>query len=322
MEAALNGSSASASADAGAALTCTIGGEPVTLERLSARKSSRALAQLRALSKKVPLVQSAIAKYTIEYERENFIEYDPVQARMAFPPQVLATADGEPIFEPPEVDGNPNPKAGELMLGPSPVDLIPKEAWDAAGGKYRRPKSPSWPEVAFAVLDVALEEAEHDVYALLALFLMPNDEVKEVWKSGNWKAELDARAEELLDTAFGDEVLTLAVACSEIVDDQFVKKARSLGARLGNLGRLVGIDPASLNPTTTTGPTSTPEDEPSLDGPSPSTPTSSTPSDEPTDGDPTTPSTLPGSLSTSSSDDSDETESLKSFEPKEEAIPT
>lgn len=326
MEAALNGSSASASAGVDAApLTCTIGGQEVTLQRLSARKSSRALAQLRALSRKTKKVQSAIAEFTIQYERENFIEYDPVQARLAFPPQVLADATGRPILEADKLpNGEPNPRAGELLIGPSPIDSIPPEAWEATGGYYRRSKSPSWPEVMFAVLDVALEEAEMDVYALLALFLIPDDQVKEVWRSGGWNAELEKRAEELLDTAFGDEILVLAVACSELVDDQFVRKARDLGSRLGNLGRLAGIDPASLTgtPKTTTSETSDQPDEPSSDGLSNSTPTSSTSSDEATDGQPTSPSTSPSSLSRNSSDESDETTNSNASDRLEEAIPT
>lgn len=296
-----------AHAGSGVAATCTINGEVVELERVSGRKASRALAQLRRIGKAMPSLQNKLADYEREYEASNYVELDRVQARLRYPQQRLVDADGMPLYEPAEINGEPNPKAGEPMWLPSPIDLISEADWEQTGGVLRRPKSPEWGDKIFAIFPDALEEAEEDVYRLLALFLLSNAEVKELWRSGGLDAELKAKADDLIDDALGDEIMELAVVVSELVDDQFVRKARQLGGRLGNLGRLVGLEPTSLTLPTT--PTPAPPS-----GPSSLTPTSSTDSPVPTDGGPTPSSTPPGSFSVPSEDESPETESSSNSE--------
>lgn len=274
--------------------TVTLGNREVTLERMSARKASRAIALIRALTKAVPQLQSELAAFRRQYETENVIELDRVQARLQFPTRLLINDEGEPVFEPAEVNGEPNPRAGEPMLVPSPIDRLTEQDWAEAGGKWRRPVSPSTQEIALALLDSALELAEDHVYRLLALFLMSNADVKAEWNAGTLAEGLERRAGELLDDAYGDELLELAVVVGELVDSQFVTKARGLGERLGNLGRLVGLElPTSQSPTSST----------SSETPASSTPTSSTPSPPDTaDGAPTPSSTPPGTSSSSSED--------------------
>lgn len=261
----------------------TIAGQPVDLERPSARKASRALAILRALSKAVPDVQKAWARARTDYERDNFVELDRVQARMRYPARPLLDDDGKPILK----------DDGELTFLPSPVDAMSDADWDAAGGVFRMPQSPTVGEQAAAVLDLALELAEEHVYRLLALFTMSNADVTRHWRAGDLGAVIDDVADDILDRAYADEVLELAVACGEIVDDQFTTRIEALGDRLGNLGRLFGWTPTA-KPTA--------EEATSTDSPSSSRPTSSTDSPAPADTDgPSTPSsTSPGSSSSSS----------------------
>lgn len=312
MQAAQNSSTAPAPAGADTATTVHLNGQPYTIERLSSRKSSRALAIIKAITRETDKVEKAMAQFNNEYGRTHYEEYDRVQTRMLYPAKLLVDENGEPIREPAELpNGEPNPRAGEQVWAPSIVDQITDEEWEAAGGIFRDPRRPEGYEVWLHVLPIALEAAEEEVYKLLALFLMSNEEVKDAWKAGTWKEALQAKADWLLDETFGDEILELAVACSERVDDQFVRKARNLGGRLGNLGRLAGM----ANPLGQTTPSTTiPSDEPTPQ-PSPSTPNSSTPSQPPTDGDPTPLSTPPGISATNSSSASEETTSSEPPEP-------
>lgn len=312
MQAAQNPESAPAVAGADVSTTVLIGGKPHTIERLSARKSSRVLAVLRTITDKVPKIITAGTEFRLAYEREHYDEYDRVQLRMQYPAKLLVDANGEPIREPATFeDGTPNPKAGEQVWAPSIADQITDAEWAAAGEVFRQPREASDAEVSAHLFALIIEHAEEDLYRLLALFLMSNAEVAEAWKSGDWNNVLQKRADELLDSCFGDELLELAVACSERVDDQFVRKARGLGSRLGNLGRLVGLTtPEPKEAPTTPEPETTPEttpDAPPTDTPSSSTQSSSTPSPAPTDGPLTSPSTPHGTSSTNSSDESEET---------------
>lgn len=270
----------------------TVAGEPVTLERPSARKASRALAILRAITKAIPEIQSAAAKARIDYERENFVELDRVQARMRYPARPLLDDDGKPILT----------EANEPVLLPSPVDAMSDADWEAAGGVFRMPQSPTAGELIAAIADLALELAEEHVYRLVALFTMSNEDVARHWKAGDLNEALDDAVDDLLDRAYADELLELAVCAGELVEDQFTRKVSDLGARLGNLRRLFGMaPPSSSSSSTTTEEAPSPTDS-STPGPSSSTPTSSTDSPAPadTDGAPTTSSSSPGSSSSSS----------------------
>lgn len=285
--------------------TIDLGGRTYTIERPTGLKASRALAQMRALSRAMPELVEELAEFRRKYEHDNVIELDRVQARMRYPARPLLV-DGEPLIEDVVLErdeaGYPTRTERRPVILPSPADSMSEEDWQSAGGVFRVPASPSTPEVVAAMFDRALELAEHHVYRLVALFTIPNDELKALRRGGDGDLErkLDERAEDLLDDAYADELLELAVMVGETVDHHFRRKTSELGERMGNALRLVGIDwtPASRSSTTTTTPT-----EPSERTPSDERPSSSTDSDAPTDGTPTQPSTPPSS-SSSSSDDS------------------
>lgn len=300
--------------------TVTLGERDVTLERVSALKAARALALIRAITKAAPDLQREWARFRADYEATNVIELDRAQASLRYPPQALAGDDGLPMREPEHLaDGSPNPRAGALLMLPSPLSGMTEEAWQQAGHRLRLPKSPSPEEQTVAILDLALERCEDLVYRLLALFTIPNRRIAELWRQGGdtFQTELAREAEELLETAYADELMELAAVAGELVDEQFRRKARDITGRLGNLRRLFDQGQSS-RPTTTT---DVPTTDESTTGPSSSTPTSSTVSPPPTDAPPTPDSSNSHGTSPSpSSPASDETASSPSSTPPSSAL--
>lgn len=273
----------------GAARTAHIGDRLVELERPNGVKATRALAELRQAGDAVRKITTAWGDFVREYEATHVIELDRVQARHRFPGRPLIDTSGD---EPQVVTD----EQGDVVLAPSFVDQISDEDWQAAGGKLRLPSSPSREETIFALAPLALELAEDRVYRLLALFTLGNGEVVHARREGHLDQLLDEKVAELLETLYGDELLELAVACGELVDHHFRRKASALGERLGNALRLIGLGPAKVSPTTPAGPSTTSS--------SSTRPTSSSDSPPPTDGIPTPPSDSPPTSSSSSPADS------------------
>jgi hypothetical protein len=120
---------------------------------------------------------------------------------------------------------------------------------------------------------------------------MTNAELKRA-AATDLPAALDERSEELLD-APADDLLELAVAAGEMVETQFVAKVRSLGGRLPNALRLLGLSPRSRDTETT--------EETSTTSASRTSAPSSTDSPAPTDGESDEPSTAPAGVGSSPS---------------------
>lgn len=316
--------------NAGAPLNNTIklGPTEYVIEPVSARKASRAFAIIRRVGKVVEAIAEDLAQFDQNYGTTHYVEFTPAQARMRYPKRPLLGDDRLPIYEPAvlviEGEERPNPRAGELVYLASPVDAITEEDWAASGGVLRLPVEPEDYERFAAVFDKATEEAEADVYELLALFTFSNADVKAFRRDGTLADKLRDRAEDLLDDALADEVLELAVMAGEVVDDQFRRKAATLGGgRLGKALSLLGINPTQEATQTPgqeeqTDQTAT-DPDPAGSSPSPtsetspapsasSTPTSPTDSPAPTAGAPTPPSTPTTPSSSPSEPASTETE--------------
>lgn len=279
------------------ARSVTIGGEAIRVERVSARKASRALALLRHISRQVPGLATRWAEAEAEYRRTHVDVLSRAEARIRFPDRPLITSDAEgldvPVREPETLeDGKPNPRAGDLIMVPSPISRMTEADWENSNQRLELAQDPPNPApMVMAVLDDALELAEEHVYKLLALFTISNEDVARFRKEDRLDEELEVRADRLLDTAFADELLELAVVCGELVDDQFTRKTRELGERMGKALRLVGMGPPA-SPSSRTSPTTS--------GPTDSTPSSSTDGPESSDGGPTSPSTPSSPSSTDS----------------------
>lgn len=275
--------------------TLELGGDTVTVERPSALKATRALAILRELSRATPELLEHLARFRRQYEADNVLELDRVQAKLRYPPRPIFEGDTAVLDE-----------AGAPRLLPSPVDRLTEEDWTAAGGVYRVPASPSTEEVVLALFDRALELAEDTVYRFLALFTIPNRELKQARRAGTDLELIRERTEELLDDAFADELIELAVVVGEVVDGNLRRKTSAMGPRMTAAARLVGLK-WTPSPAAKT----TPSDD--------TRPSSSTASPASTDGDPTTSSTPP---STSSSSSAGSSETSRSDAPSPSSTPS
>lgn len=278
-------------------------GRELVVERVNGRKASQALKLLRRVNSTVKAVTTALGEFERDYARSHSVELDRVQARMRYPRRPLLDADtGDPVREPDALEnGEPNPRAGDLILVDSPLDHLTPEDWERAGHVVRLPLSPSTPERIGAVFDVAVDGAEDEVWKLLALLTMSNEDLRAQRRRHDGPgidAVLAELAEDLLDDAELDELLELAVIAGETIDDQFRRKLAELEDRAGNALRLLGLAPAQEEeqpqtareePRTTV--TFEPHEEPREDAattPSNGRPTSSTDSPEASpDGTPT-----------------------------------
>lgn len=258
--------------------TVRIGDEDRRIEPFSARKVNRALKLLRYIGEAVPDILSKRAEFIRTYEQENAVEIDRAQAiiRYGAPIPVLGP-EGDVVRN---EDGSP-------VTVKAPIMEMGEEAWVAAGQKLRLPQSPDVGAQTFALLPMVQDRAEHLLYQLLALVLMPNSDVRKHDRDGSLfdrtqdgvlveggEGKLRADAEDLLDEARPEQLLELAVVAGEIVDDQIIGRARELRERLGNALRLFGLSPDQAKTeeatTTSSGQTSEPTPSSSSDGAAPS----------------------------------------------------
>lgn len=285
--------------------TVKVGSRDIVIERPSGRKASRGLALMRKLSQAMPELNDKLAKYRRDYERNNHIELDRVQAKLRFSPRPLIdTETGLPKYD----------DAGDMILVPSAVDRMTEADWEAAGGVVRMPASPSQDEVFLAMFSDAVEVAEDHVTQLVALFTIGNQELADARKDGTDQELIEKRAADLLDDGYADELAELALLVAENLDHHFARKVKDMGDRVGNLMRLIGRQPGRAK--TDPEPAAAPSTSTQQDSPSSTKPTSSTDSDEPTGGDLTPPST-PASTSSSNSGDSPSSTPSPSEQPEQ-----
>lgn len=274
--------------------TVTIGDREVTIERPSARKTSRAFAILRAVSKETGELVKRWGQIEEELADANVVTFDRVEAIANFggpQPVTRRLEDGsqELVYD----------SDGKVATIPSALEMMSEEDWNAAGNVLRRRKSPDTWQVAAAVLAEASPEFEQNIYRLLALFTIPNDVVRTRRKDGTLPEYIDTVADELIDEAGADELMALAAIAGDVVDDAFRSKAREIGSStLGKAFRLAGLDPERMKPQTPPDPTQTtiPGEEAtpeSRETPSSSRPTTSGDSPEPSPDGPSTTSSTP-----------------------------
>jgi len=234
------------------AATLELGGRTVTIERVSQRKASVAFALLRGASGKVREVVHDWGRFQTEYEESHTVAIDRAMALLRYGPRPIVDDAGRPLVYPDRLEGpdgssTPHPRAGQVVMSPSPLEAMTEEAWSAQGNMMRMPRSPSWAESAAAVLPAAIEHAEEEIYRLLALFTLSNEEVAVRRRDGTLRDELERRADELVDGCFADELVELAVVCGEVVDNAFRAKAAAIGgSRMGKALRLLGLNPARM----------------------------------------------------------------------------
>lgn len=235
--------------------TVQVGEEEIKLEPFSGRKAIRVIRTIEHITKGVPEILDKWADFTREYEARNVTVVDRATARHFYGPRplmedqpvlapdgktVVTDAIGDPIVRrTPRLDDS-----GRAILGPDPLAHMSDADWEASGNRLRLPKSPGQGEQIAAVFPMALDLAEEEVLRLLAVLATPNAELKRKARDGSLKDYLTERADELIDAPATD-LLELAVVAGEMVDEQFTTKVRSLGGRLPNALRLLGLGSGS-----------------------------------------------------------------------------
>lgn len=283
---------------AGGARTLELAGRSITIEPPSGRKASRAFALLRAIDREAPELIAAWGEFETTYQAEHYTEIDRANAELHYGPEPLVL-EGELQRYP---DGHP--KAGEPIMVPGALESMSEEAWRAVDNKLRLPERPSFgAKVANIIRHDAIERAEENVYRLVALFAMPNADVKRYRKDGSFNDRLEELVNDLLDDADLMDLVELAAVAGEVIDEQFRTKAEKLGGRLGNALRVLGLEPrtrapqtATQAPQTASSPATPTPDSPatSTDTPSSSSSTSSGDGQTASDGTPTPSSTPTG----------------------------
>jgi hypothetical protein len=266
------------------ARTVTVGERNITIEGFSGRKGARLVRMLDNLGKAVPEIQREAERYRREYEANNTIDIDRALARAQNPPQPMTRErpvieDGRAVCDD---DGRPLVVVEAMLdeqnrpiMGPDPLGHISEEDWQASGHKLRTPRSPSDMEMLLNVLPRALELAETELAAVLALVAMPDAEVKQRGHDGSLKDALLEQGDALLDAPW-DQLVELALAASEALQDQYRQQVRGrLGERLDRAARSWGLDRLmsrvspgtnSTTPASTTSPTSSTDSLPPTDG--------------------------------------------------------
>lgn len=263
------------------ATTVNIGGRDIAVQRFTLAKAMRVLTLLSLIQKSIPQITKAISEFRHDYESENVVELDRVQAKMQYGPRPILGEDGEVAV---------HKETGEPLFAPSPVDRMTEQDWERAGQSLKIRKSPSPTELMMAMFPLAIEHAEQPVMRLLALVTMDNDQVTQfIGRDEIWE-QVDQRIRDTIAPAPLEDLMELAVVVGETIEGQVMQKAKALGGRTGNLLRLLGIEqPTSSSLETST--TLSEQPEPQSTESVSSTPAISTGSPTLSEDSPGTPST-------------------------------
>lgn len=268
------------------ATTVQIGGRDIAVQRFTLAKAMRVLTLLSIIQKSIPQISKEIAAFRREYEEENVLVLDRVQAKVEFRPKPILAANG---------DVATNPQTGEALLSQSPIDAMTDADWQSAGNSLRIRKSPSPTELMMAMFPFAIQHAEQPVMRLLALVTFDNDQVTQfIGRDEIWE-QVDQRIRDVIAPAPLEDLMELAVVVGETLEGQVMQKAKQLGGRTGNLLRLLGIEqPAQTS-------TSEPETSTtSSEQPEPQSTVSASPTPVISTGDPTRSEGSPGTPSSRS----------------------
>lgn len=209
------------------AKTITIGGseseETVTIGRFKGFKATEMLAHLGELYEQVPEIERAMLEFERQYVRDNVVRI---------------------------------PRAYYEAQAPEEAAKVSEEAWAAAGGYIELPgNEPGLGRTLMHVFPLVMRLARRRMFDILALAICPNSELEQLdidddladalyGKDGALKPH---RAK-LLHHAEAQELLALATAVAEVINDQFGDTdidgggLGKLAAALPVLGALFGPD--------------------------------------------------------------------------------
>lgn len=275
-----------------------IGGEPITLGDFSGYKAGLVLSAARNIMKSAPEILDEVARFKRQYSEANYVELARAEARRQFRPavvyrdviardeetkEVLRDGDGVVVIAREPFVG----RDGEPVIGPDPLGHLTDADWAASGEVLRIPR-PASEELQWAVMvPVVFDLAREQVLRLLAAVVTSNRDFEE-WdlEGGDAKvdAELEQAAKSLQHRARGDELVRLAGATVELLEEQFLAALEESRSRLGGLRRIFNRQEKAPAPSAP---------EPTRMETSPSEQTGSTPSPGDTEEAPETGSTEP-----------------------------
>jgi hypothetical protein len=170
-----------------------IGGREVVIQEPTIAKVEEIGKKLSRVGKDAPELQTRLAKFTRDYERDNYLEMDRMQAKVQVPHR---------------------------------IEKLSESDWKQLGQKIKLPQSPTGTEQLLAMLPYVFDTAREQALEVVAL-LMVDDELMDQ------PNEVDKAVEENVRTlrfkAKPSQLIKLLNECRAIVDEVMEHQKEELG---------------------------------------------------------------------------------------------
>lgn len=199
----------------------TIGDQQFEVQRFRGLKAILAMAAITRIARDIPDILADVAK---DYQRRNTVVITEAMSRL-------------PRWE---SFGKEDFDAAEKETGKREIEL---------------PAPMSTQEQTLQALPKLLEGARTEAIRLLALMIIPNQELREADENEKVEDALDKYREVLLYEAEIDELADLAIAASEVLNEQLAERKDNLGNMMRGLWKMwrprsdAETSPLSLLPT-------------------------------------------------------------------------
>ena len=207
--------------------TVKVGDRDYTVARFRGLKAQRVLRLSAAVARKYPEITSKIAEFERRYVDEKALSLTRVEAEMRY-----------------------GPKAAEVS----------EEAWEASGGELKLKQMPDdWDRLG-AVWPHLVEAAEKELFELLAVLSLTNEELNTADNEDRIDEVIAERRKQLLHDGELEELLDLAKAAYEVSRGQFAPLAAVLAPMAEALGLTMmgGREPTGSDTSEETEKTSSP----------------------------------------------------------------
>jgi hypothetical protein len=171
----------------------TIGGQEVVIEEPTIAKVEEIGKKLARVGDGAPELQRRLAAFTREYERDNYLELDRLQAKVQVPKR---------------------------------VEKLSESDWKQLGQKIKLPQSPTGMEQLLAMMPYVFDTAREQALEVVGL-LMVDDDLMEDTNAVDKKVKENVRV--LRYRAKPSELIKLMSECTEIVDEVKEHQKEQLG---------------------------------------------------------------------------------------------
>lgn len=249
--------------------TVKIGDQDLTLQEFSGFKAFEVMRRAKDIMKAGPQIQDAVTAYIVKYEADNVVAIDRAAALHRYGDELKHLTD---------------------------------EDWRASGNQLKMPRSPGPMEIVMQAFPVAFDIAHDQTLALLGVVALDNRELEDADAGGQEQVDkaIADKAKQLVHRAKAQQLVLLAAAAVDLMQDQFDESVREAARPLLKVLDFLGIPtstpaaPTEENPAEQGG-----TEEPATSSSAPESapkPTSSTSSPPSTDGPQTSPSTEPAGV--------------------------